>query len=204
MSVLVFSCFCFSPAFPQTVNQEQASEDIEILKVLNLFDFTQEQYQKLAPILKNGRQMREKNLNEIRDALMQGKKYGDLSDTYLTKLSRTNSKIVTQIEEILAPEQKEKAQMIFDLVTDSEMGTITGTAPAIIKMITSRLSLLKDLGVVSVSDEMAGQMMGPLAQMLLEAFGRMQNKVREKILSKLTSPKAIAIVEQKAKMPKKK
>lgn len=204
MCVLIFSCFIFSPAFPQTVNQEQASEDIEILKVLNLFDFTQEQYQKLAPILKNGRQMREKNLNEIRDALMQGKKYGDLSDTYLTKLSRTNSKIVTQIEEILAPEQKEKAQMIFDLVTDSEMGTITGTAPAIIKMITSRLSLLKDLGVVSVSDEMAGQMMGPLAQMLLEAFGRMQNKVREKILSKLTSPKGIAIVEQKAKMPKKK
>ncbi len=183
---------------------EAAWEDIEILKILNLFELTKEQSHQLIPILEEGYQSRVKNLNEIRTAMLKGKKYGDLAETYRTKLDRTNAKIVAKLQALLNDAQKEKAQMVFDLITEDEMKTMMEAGHSILGMIQKRIGLLRDLGVLNFSEDTMAQMMAPITQMALEMITQFQGKIREKILNKICQPRAVELLKEKIAMPEEK
>lgn len=183
---------------------DAAWEDVEILKILNLFELTKEQSKQLVPILEEGYQARLKNLNEIRGAMLKGKKYGDLAETYRTKLDRTNAKIVAKMQALLNDSQKEKAQMVFDLITEDEMKTMLESGPQILGMIQKRIGLLRDLGVLNFSEDTMAQLMAPITQMALEMITQFQSKIREKILNKITQPRALELLKEKIAMPEEK
>lgn len=181
-----------------------AWDDIEILKIINLFELTKEQSQQLIPILEQGYQDRLKNLNEIRTALLKGKKYGDLAETYRTKLDRTNAKIVAKLQGLLNDAQKEKAQMVFDLITEDEMKTMLEAGPSLLGMIQKRIGLLRDVGVLNFSEDSMAQLMAPITQMALEFITQAQGKIREKILNKIVQPRAVELLKEKIAMPEEK
>lgn len=200
--VFMFMMACGSFAHAGDVAAAAAAwEDIEILKLVNLFDLTKEQAQQLIPILEEGYQSRLKNLNEIRTAMLKGKKYGDLADTYRQKLDRTNAKIVGKLQGILNDTQKEKAQMVFDLITEDEMKTVLEAGPQILGMIQKRIGLLRDLGILNFSEDTMAQLMAPITQMALELVTQMQGKIREKVLGKICQPRAVELLKEKIAMP---
>lgn len=205
MFVFLFAMACGSFAHAgDAVTADAAWDDIEILKIVNLFDLTKEQAQQLIPILEEGYQSRLKNLNEIRTAMLKGKKYGDLADTYRQKLDRTNAKIVGKLQGILNDTQKEKAQMVFDLITEDEMKTVLEAGPQILGMIQKRIGLLRDLGILNFSEDSMAQLMAPITQIALEMVTQMQSKIREKVLGKICQPRAVELLKEKIAMPEEK
>lgn len=191
----------FNFAFSQTLTSlEEIQKDITILRIINTFGLTKEQIRKAIPIFQKGIERREKNLNEIRDALLSGKKYGELTKTYISKLEKTNSRILSEFMEILTPQQKEKAQRLFNLISDSEMQTLMESGPKIIEMIMGRLEILKDMGIFAMPEgEEGSSMMMTVAQMALQMLSSIQAKVQERFASLLASPRCIALLEEQLK-----
>lgn len=202
--LLVFTITLSSFAFSQTENVgEEIQKDIVILKVINIFGLSKAQINQAIPIFQKGIERRNKNLTEIREALLSGKKYGDLTKTYVSKLEKSNSRILAEFTEILTPQQKEKAQRLFNLISDSEMQTLMESGPKMIEMIMGRLEILKEMGIFAMPEgEEGSSMMMMAAQMALQMLGSIQAKVQEKFASLLTSPRCIALIqEQLTKMP---
>jgi hypothetical protein len=194
---ITFSNFGFSQT---TTSLEEIQKDITILRIINVFGLSKEQINKAIPIFQKGIERREKNLNEIRDALLSGKKYGELTKTYVNKLEKTNSRILSEFMEILNPQQKEKAQRLFNLISDSEMQTLMESGPKMIEMIMGRLEILKDMGIFAMPEgEEGSSMMMTIAQMGLQILGSIQAKVQEKFASLLASPRCIVLLQEQLK-----
>jgi len=182
---------------PLFVFAQNAEEDIQILKVLNLFKLSNDQLTKLVPIIEEGIKSRAKNLGEIRKALVSGKTYGELKDTYVSKLEKTNDKIVGKIKAILeGDEQKQRAEMVFDIFTGNEMGTLMQIMPTMLSAITGRLSILQDYGVISMPED-SSEMMGPVTELALGVLDSFKAKAREFILSNIIKQRTIELIKER-------
>jgi len=175
------------------------AKDIQILKMLSIFDFTKVQITQVIPILEEGLEGRAKNLGEIREQLLAGKKYGDLTDTYRKKLEKTNEKIAVKIKELLTEEQKPKAQMVFDMITDEEMTVLMEMLPRMLPLIMARLDVLKGLGIITISEETLNELTGPLASLALEMLGKIQARVKEQVMGILVQPRTIELLKEMEK-----
>ncbi len=167
--------------------------------MLSIFDFTKKQITQVIPILEEGLEGRDKNLGEIREQLLAGKKYGDLTDTYRKKLEKTNEKIAVKIKELLTEEQKPKAQMVFDMITDEEMTVLMEMLPRMLPLIMARLDVLKGLGIITISEETLNELTGPLASLALEMLGKIQARVKEQVMGILVQPRTIELLKEMEK-----
>lgn len=176
---------------------QNVDEDIQILRVLNLFKLSNDQLTKLIPIIEEGIKSRAKNLKDIRKALVSGKTYGELKDTYVSKLEKTNGKIIGEIKAILdTDEQKQRAEMIFDIFTSNEMGTLMQIMPTMLNAITGRLSIMQDYGIISLPED-SSEMMGPLTELALEVLDSFKAKAREFVLSNIIKQRTIELIKER-------
>ena len=175
------------------------ARDIKILKILNWFEVSNDQAQKLIPIIDQGCKERLKSLNAIRNALLQGKNYGELKDTYIKNLDTTDAETVKKIRGVLtAPSQTEKAQMLFDLVTPDELKMTLVGGLSLLTMMQKRTGMLRDLGILEIPDHLTQVILEPAGAMALAEIVRMQNMVKEKIIQ----PRTVQLLQEKvAAMP---
>lgn len=210
MSLVFVFCFvAFAGIFAQETT-EDIERDIRILKIINLFSLDKTQSQQLINIIEENYPRRLRNLQQIRDAMIYyekekaPQKYGELKekDIFISKLQKTNDRIIKSFKDILKPEQKKTAEIIFDIITEDEMKMLMEQGPQILGSITSRIGILWDIGIMPVSPETFTPLIGPLVPIILDLMSTMQAKAREKVLSIIIQPRTVELLKDRiAKMP---
>ncbi len=207
---VVFSALMFTQSYAQEATADDINRDIQILKVVNLFSLNKAQSEQLIKIVEGGYPKRLKNLSQIRDAMVyyekEGapQKYSELKekDIFISKLEKTNEKIIRDFKGILTPEQKKKAEIIFDIITEDEMKLLIEVGPQLLPSFSNRIGILWDLGIMPVSPDSLTSLLPAALPILLDLMSSLQAKTREKALSVIVQPRTAELLKDRvSKMP---
>lgn len=207
---VVFAALMLAQSYAQEVTISDINRDIQILKVVNLFSLDKAQSEQLIKIVEDGYPKRLKNLTQIKDAMVyyekEGapQKYSELKekDIFISKLEKTNEKIIRDFKGILNPEQKKKAEIIFDVITEDEMRLLIEVGPQLLPSFANRMSILWDLGIMPVSPDSLTSLLPAALPILLDLMSSLQAKTREKVLSVIVQPRTAELLKDRVvKMP---